>query len=60
MIKLEVEAYCHDCPLFKADVESNTAWWGDNATMVSHVIRCDHRKQCDVIKEYLNKEATNK
>lgn len=52
MIKLEVEDYCHDCPEFKVDVNTNDCWRKTDTEFQSKtdtVIRCKHYKICAAI-----------
>lgn len=63
MIKLTVEDYCQNCPLFEAEVEKLTAY---GSTCERHaegfaytVIRCEHAERCAAIAGRLRKEFGN-
>lgn len=54
MITLEVDGYCHDCPHFKADVDTNVLR-NDNGCLIqtNTTIRCANREKCKSIAGYL-------
>ena len=58
MIKLEVEAYCHDCQAFEPDVEDSVVVWSrdDNAYRSDTIVRCKAHKLCKRLVGYLKKQ----
>lgn len=59
MIILDVEKYCHECPVFEADVHSYEWFSNDVKVEHRHHIRCKYRDRCRAIKGYLEKENKN-
>ena len=64
MIRLEVEDYCQDCLQFTADVKPPEKLYGMNGipmeSMVIQsdtVVRCQYRKQCRRLMEYLKRHV---
>lgn len=61
MIKLEVEAYCEDCPEFTADVYKDFLYAADYPCGLSMTtIKCKHKERCENIKRYLEGGKRNK
>lgn len=56
MIKLKVEDYCHDCPMFEAHVTTYTGRTVDGLCG-NVVINCEYKNACDNIKRYLERTA---
>ena len=60
-IKLEVQPYCEDCPIFEADVEQAKKIYGDDRRfddfyITDTYVRCSRRSLCAGLKRYLEKE----
>jgi hypothetical protein len=58
MIKLDVAEYCHRCPGFDVNVVKKT-YDGYYRTGQDFVIGCKHEEKCNVIKDYLERNAVN-
>lgn len=55
MIKLDVEPYCHDCPVFEAE-QNKIEFYSDSClgNAGDCIISCEHKNICNRINEYLN------
>ena len=65
MIKLEVELYCQNCPLFEADVEKDNELvynplLNDTIRSCDTVIRCARRYSCDEIYRHIERNINYK
>ena len=54
MIELKVQNYCHECPMFEADVKTVYS----NDTPISHYIVCTRSDECKHIIQYLTTHTT--
>lgn len=50
MIELKVRDYCHDCPMFEADVKTVYS----NDIPVAHYISCTRSEECRHIIQYIS------
>ena len=64
MIRLEVEDYCQECLQFTADVKPPEKLYGMNEMLMESmviqsdtVVRCQYRKQCRRLMEYLKRHV---
>lgn len=59
MIKLDIQDYCQECMDFSPDVDEPVRMFsGDDCVFQTNtVIRCEHRRRCEAIKRYLEKQA---
>lgn len=59
MIKIDVQPYCHDCPVFEADVANAHRTINDDGEwdLTDTIIRCRRRNLCAGIKKYLERQA---
>lgn len=57
-IKLEIQPYCENCPIFEADVENSQKCYGNGMVfyLTDTIIRCSRRSLCAGLKRYLEKE----
>ena len=62
MIKLAVQPYREDCPMFDADVEKPARMYGCDGIreaaiiQTDTIVRCSRRKLCEGLKRHLEKE----
>lgn len=49
MIELKVHDYCHECPMFEADVKTV---YSDDVS-ISHYIQCSRSDECRRIVQYI-------
>ena len=56
MIELKVHDYCHECPMFEADVKTV---YSDNAP-ISHYIQCSRSDECRHIIRYFSENVVFK
>lgn len=54
MIELKVHDYCHECPMFEADVKTVYS----NDAPISHYVRCSRSDECKHIIQYLTTHTT--
>lgn len=70
MIRIEVEEYCHACMDFSPDVTRPTrevVYIHDPRELMpiskinqtDTIVRCEYRKRCETIKNYLIRQAKN-
>lgn len=63
MIKLYVSDYCHNCPEFQAQVESQESYDTKRGYVcgvgVDHVITCTNEEKCSHILNYLRATINN-
>lgn len=59
MIRLEIADYCNNCQEFKPEVYGQ-ALYGICNEYRDTVIRCEHRRLCEDIKNYLEKQTKEK
>lgn len=52
MIELNIEDYCHYCPMFEAVTDKVCA----NCKVLTTYITCKNREMCSVIKTYLEEK----
>ena len=59
MIKLDVQEYCHGCVDFEPDVEKPIKGYsfGGEVFVTDTVVRCSHRRRCENIKRYLDRQT---
>lgn len=59
MIKVDVDARCHDCGVFEAEVLEPTyilAGSGEVIQVTDTIVQCKHRSLCRRIEEYIRNE----
>lgn len=63
MIRLDVQDYCQQCMDFHPDVDMPQKAYGTNSdgteiefVLSDTVIRCSHRRRCEAIKRYLDRQ----
>lgn len=60
MIRLEVQPYCDDCMEFEPDVERPIAFYADFEIiekMGDTIVRCQHRKHCKSLVDYIKSKS---
>lgn len=57
-IKLEVQPYCENCTIFKADVDQPTKCYGDGMVFyqTDTIVRCSRRNLCAGLIRHFKKE----
>lgn len=58
MIKVDIQPYCEKCLEFDPDIERPSRYFADNDEIFQSdtIIRCTHRKRCELIKRFLDKQ----
>lgn len=59
MITLVVKPYCNACPEFEPDVDKNTLYTCCGKEYTDTIVRCQHRKRCEAMIEYLGEQEVN-
>ena len=59
MIRLEIADYCNNCQEFKPEVYGQNLY-GNGDEYHETIIRCEHRRLCEDIKNYLEKQTKEK
>ena len=59
MIELDIQEYCQACVDFLPYVEYPTKCIGENGEIVTTdtIVRCSHRRRCENIRRYLEKQV---
>ena len=64
MIRLEIADYCNNCQEFEPEVYSQALCGVDNDGILNEyhetIIRCERRRLCEDIKNYLEKQTKEK
>lgn len=63
MIKLDVQEYCHDCPCFEAETDTEDNYFFDGHLVVrpgDTIIRCENRNLCARLMKHFEQKKAQK